>query len=262
MLRAMGRQARVPAALMQGPFTLDDARRHGLDVSHLRGRSWRRLGAAAYVWSGLPDDPIHRLEAARLRLPVGAAFSGSTAAWLHGLDVAPCNPIEATVPTSAGVSARSGLELHRRAITKDDVVRIRGLPATRIERTLAELCRRSTLTEGVVIVDTALHAGLVRLETVRSWTIASAGFHGIDRLRNVLDYAEPAAESPMESRLRMVLVLAGLPRPRVQVPIHDRWRRFIGRPDLYYEQVCLGIEYDGGIHVTLSPRTTGGRTAC
>ncbi|HET7338359.1 MAG TPA: DUF559 domain-containing protein [Candidatus Dormibacteraeota bacterium] len=138
--------------------------------------------------------------------------------------------------------------IHRRAITKDDVVRIRGLPATGIERTLAELCGRSTLTEGVVIVDTAMHAGLARLASLRSWTIGSAGFHGIDNLRNVLDYAEPAAESPMESRLRMVLVLAGLPRPRVQVPIHDRWRRFIGRPDLYYEQVRLGIEYDGGNH--------------
>ena len=52
----------------------------------------------------------------------------------------------------------------------------------------------------------------------------------------------------MESRLRMVLVLGGLPRPRAQVSIHDRWGRFVGRPDLFYEQQRLGIEYDGGIH--------------
>lgn len=52
----------------------------------------------------------------------------------------------------------------------------------------------------------------------------------------------------MESRLRMLLVLAGLPRPKAQVSIHDRWGRFVGRPDLYYEEHRLGIEYDGGVH--------------
>lgn len=52
----------------------------------------------------------------------------------------------------------------------------------------------------------------------------------------------------MESRLRMVLVLGGLPRPKAQVSIHDRGGRFIGRPDLYYEEHRLGIEYDGGVH--------------
>lgn len=30
--------------------------------------------------------------------------------------------------------------------------------------------------------------------------------------------------------------------------IKDRWGRFVGRPDLYYEKHRLGIEYDGGIH--------------
>jgi len=45
-----------------------------------------------------------------------------------------------------------------------------------------------------------------------------------------------------------LLILAGLPRPRTQVEIRDRWGRVIGRPDLYYEEYKLGIEYDGGLH--------------
>ena len=32
--------------------------------------------------------------------PPGAVFSGKTAAWLHGLEIEPCNPIEMTVPPS------------------------------------------------------------------------------------------------------------------------------------------------------------------
>lgn len=52
----------------------------------------------------------------------------------------------------------------------------------------------------------------------------------------------------MESRLRMLLVLAGLPRPEAQVSIRDRLHRFVGRPDLYYRDHRLGLEYDGGTH--------------
>ena len=57
----------------------------------------------------------------------------------------------------------------------------------------------------------------------------------------------------MESRLRMILVLAGLPRPKAQVAIYDKDGQFVGRPDLYYEEARLGIEYDGAIHRTTLP---------
>jgi len=46
----------------------------------------------------------------------------------------------------------------------------------------------------------------------------------------------------------MLLVLAGLPRPQAQFPVHDATGRFVGRPDLYYPNRRLGVEYDGGTH--------------
>jgi len=52
----------------------------------------------------------------------------------------------------------------------------------------------------------------------------------------------------METRLRMVLVLGGLPRPEAQVSLHDTKGRFLGRPDLFYPISKLGIEYDGATH--------------
>src|SRR5438445_6365656 len=75
-----------------------------------------------------------------------------------------------------------------------------------------------------------------------------AGYRGIERLRRAMNLAEPATESPMETRLRLLLVLAGLPRPQVQVPLHDDKGQFIGRPDLYYPAQRLALEYDGAIH--------------
>jgi very-short-patch-repair endonuclease len=234
--------------LLRGAFTVDEARHAGLDRWHMESASWIRIGPSTYIWERLASDPLHRLEAARRRLPSGGAFSGLTAAWLHGIDVKPCDPIEATVPQDAGVSARSGIALRRSVLGKGDVVKVRNMPVTTLVRTVGEVCGRLSLVEGVVVADAALHSGRVKLEQLVSWADLHAGHRGVQNLRRVLSHAEPAAESPMESRLRMVLVLSGLPRPKAQVSIRDRWGRLAGRPDLYYEEHRLGIEYDGGIH--------------
>jgi very-short-patch-repair endonuclease len=193
-------------------------------------------------------DPLEKLEVAWRRLPPGSAFSVLTAAWLHGLDVLPCNPIEATLPYEARVSGRSGIALRRTSFAPGDIVTVRKQRATAMPLTLTDLCRRLSLVEAVVVADAALHKRLSRMEQLTSWVASSAGRHGIKRLRRVVELVEPATESPMETRLRMILVLGGLPRPRAQVTIYDSRGRFVGRPDLYYERQRLGIEYDGSTH--------------
>ena len=248
MLARMSRIPRVPTRLLRGPFTVEEARQAGLERWHLEGASWTRLGPSTYISTGLSQNPMHQLAAAKRRLPPGAAFSGLTAAWLHGMDVVPCNPIEITVPENAGVSARAGIAVRRSKLGKGDVVQVRGMPATWIVRTLGEVCARLGLVEAVVVADAALHGGQVKLQQLASWADSNPGRRGMRNLRRVLTLVEPATESPMESRLRVVLVLGGLPRPKAQVSIHDRWGRFVGRPDLYYEHHRLGIEYDGGVH--------------
>jgi very-short-patch-repair endonuclease len=246
----MGRSPLVPAKLTAGPFTLADARRAGLDRWHLEGASWRRVGPTVYVWAGLQDTPEIKIEAALPRLPPTAVFSGLTAAWLHGLDVVPCDPIEVTIPKGIGVSARAGIVVRRAGLAPREVVKRHGMRATSILRTLSDLSIRLSVTEAVVVADMALHAGLARLADLNALCRARVGCVGVANLRRVAGYAEPAAESPMESRLRMVLVLGGLHRPKAQVSLHDTQGRFVGRPDLYYPDQRLGIEYDGGIHRT------------
>ena len=242
MLRSVGREAFLPPALTRGPFTVDEARLAGVERWHLRGANWRRVARGMYVWSGVPDTPIAKLVAASHRLPNVAAFSGLTAAWLHGLDVSPCDPIEVTVPRNAGISGRVGIRVSRSPLPEVDVVLIRGLRVTSVVRTIADLCRRLPLIEAVVIVDAALHS--------RRVTLAQLSQSARGTMKRVIQFAEPAAESPMESRLRMILVLGGLPRPKAQVSIYDPSRRFAGRVDLYYEEARLAIEYDGATHRT------------
>ncbi len=98
-----------------------------------------------------------------------------------------------------------------------DVVVRNDLRTTSVLRTLADLSQRLDLSEAVVAVDRALQLELISLPQLTSWVGARKGSKGIVRFRQVADLAEPAAESPMETRLRVLLVLAGLPRPEAQV---------------------------------------------
>jgi very-short-patch-repair endonuclease len=243
----MGRPV-VPATLREGPFTFVEAQRAGLTRRQLQGRSWRRVGFGQYVWAGLRDEAELLLASVQSRLPAEAAFSGRTAAWLHGLDFPPCDPVEVTVATHIGRSRLAGVSLHRAALTGNYLVWIRGLRATSALRTVFDIGCRPPPIEGVVAVDMALHHGLVRLPELREWLASHNGLKGARQFRRVVAAAEPLAESPMETRLRMLLVLAKLPRPEAQVSLHDEQGRFLGRVDLYYPTYRLAIEYDGGTH--------------
>jgi very-short-patch-repair endonuclease len=52
----------------------------------------------------------------------------------------------------------------------------------------------------------------------------------------------------METRLRLVLVAGGLPRPVTQFEVRDRDGVFVARLDLAYPSRRLGIEYEGDHH--------------
>lgn len=238
----------VPVELTHGPFTLAEAERAGLTRKQLRGRTWRRLGSGLYVWAGVADSPRLALMAVHRRLPDGAAFSGRTAAWLHGLDLTPCDPIEVTVPAASGVSGRAGVSVRRTRLADTDVVDRRGFRATSPLRTAVDLGSSLPLGEAVVAIDMSLHRRLITIDALHQYVASHVGRKGVGQLRRVIELADPAAESAMETRLRLLLVLAGLPRPETQVRLYDERGRFLGRPDLCYRTQRLCLEYDGAGH--------------
>jgi len=83
----------IPVALTTGPFTLEEARRHGLTKDHLLGASWRRLGGGLSALRAIADDPDVVHTASSRRLPMTPMFAGPIACWLHGLDLSPCYPV-------------------------------------------------------------------------------------------------------------------------------------------------------------------------
>src|ERR1700680_824804 len=94
----------------------------------------------------------------------------------------------------------------------------------------------------------ALHKHFLESDDLRSWACAHPRYRGLARLRRTIELAEPATESVMETRLRLLLVTARLPRPLAQVRFYDEAGDCLGRPDFYYPLHHLAIEYDGAQH--------------
>jgi very-short-patch-repair endonuclease len=238
----------IPAALTTGSFNLEEARRHGLTKDHLLGASWSRLGGGFYALRAIAHEPNVVLAAISRRLPTTAVFSGRTAGWLHGLDLPPCDPVEVTLPLGSHTSRLAGIAVRRSDVGASESVTRRGHPTTSLVRTLADLGRRLPLVEAVVTLDMALHKRLLKSDDLRSWACAHPRYPGIARLRRTIELAEPATESVMETRLRLLLVFARLPRPQAQVSLYDEAGDFLARPDFYYPLHRLAVEYDGAYH--------------
>lgn len=97
-------------------------------------------------------------------------------------------------------------------------------------------------------MDALLHSRVVKLQPLSAYLAAHRGWPGVPLLREVLTVAEPLSESPMETRLRLLLVDAGAPNPTAQHDVTDGRGRFIGRVDLAYPQWRIAIEYEGDHH--------------
>ena len=238
----------IPAELKRRPFSVTEAYRAGFTWDGLQTRTWVRLSWGQYAWSRLRRDIILELHAVARRVPSAYAFSGRTAAWLLGLDMPPCDPIEVTVARDLPVRARAGIRLRRARLPETDVQTRQGLRTTSAVRTASDLGSGRDLVESVVALDLALHASLVRMADLTRHVQAKFGAKGVKRLRRALELADSKSESPMETRLRIELVRARLPRPCVQTELHDASGRFLGRADLYYPDRRLVIEYDGENH--------------
>jgi hypothetical protein len=187
-----------------------------------------------------------RISAAALLLPAGGAVSGRSAAALHGVDVLRSDgPVEIVLPRDAAMRPRAGVAVRRALLPPDDVVCIDGIPVTTAVRTAFDLARLEQLVEGVVCLDAFVRAGLDAGQ-LADYVGAHPRWRGVRRAGQALQYADGGAESPMESRLRMILVLAGLPKPAVNQPLYDTRGVFLARPDLRIDRIL--VEFDGGVH--------------
>jgi very-short-patch-repair endonuclease len=125
---------------------------------------------------------------------------------------------------------------------------VRGIRCTSPVRTAYDLARQRDVVVAVVAVDRLSNRHRFNPDLLLHFAIRYRGARGNDRVPHVLAEACPYAGSPMESRLRMLIVRAGLPRPRVQWPVQDPSTRTVLWLDLAYPEHDIGIEYEGEVH--------------
>ncbi|MCU1616426.1 MAG: uncharacterized protein JWO98_3966, partial [Frankiales bacterium] len=151
-----------------------------------------------------------------------------------------CSPPGVRWHPTSGVHVRT-------ATTAGDVVTDRDLRWTARTRTAVDLIRRGSLDEAVVLLDRLVRADVADLTDVRAAAAALPRCSGSRQARTAAALADGLAESPQETRLRLLLRGSGLPLPVAQHRVTDDGR-FVARVDFAYPGQRLAIEYDGVWH--------------
>ncbi|MEV1328718.1 hypothetical protein AB0J20_03975 [Micromonospora costi] len=220
-----------------------------LTRAELRSRAWRPLFRDVYADAGLTVSHHTRcLAASRWILPPSAAIAGRSAAVLYGVgSVGIATPLDVLVPVGLRFGPVAGLAVHTGEIPEADVRLRAGIRVTTPLRTCWDLAQWLPVDEAVAVVDALAARRLVRTDELRGHAHDRLGMRGWKRMLRVAELADPGAESAPESRLRVRLVLAGLPRPVTQFVV-ERDGRFVARLDLAWPEYKVAVEYDGLWH--------------
>lgn len=205
----------------------------------------RRVLHGAYVDDALQDTPELRCAALLAVLPAGVALSGRTALWALGVDVLPGDErLDVTTLRGKHLVHRPGMRAWSALLPDEELVELPGgLLAVSAPRGFVDVARHEGLVESVALGDAVLRIGAATMEQLAGAVDRAAGLRGVLKARAVLPHLEPRSESQGESRLRMGLVLEGLPRPEAQVDLYLSSGEHVARVDLVIDDVLL--EYDG-----------------
>jgi very-short-patch-repair endonuclease len=175
-------------------------------------------------------------------LSTGAILAGQSAAavlgtkWLDG-----AAPAEIVRGDRHG---QRGLVVHSFELPDDEVHPVRGMRVTTAARTAFDIGRGLPGAKALPILDALLNATGVKPADVNALADGHPGARGIRRLRAALELTDGGAESPQETRVRLLLLAAGLPKPETQIEFRDLHIRV----DMGWREWKVAVEYDGIQH--------------
>lgn len=201
-----------------------------------------------YVGKDQQVIPVSRAIAAWLWSGRTATVAGLSAAALHGSRwIDPGLPAELN---RAEGCPTAGIVIHREALSADESCLVRGIPVTTPARTAFDLGRRKGLTAAVIRLDALANVTELTPAAVRGVAERHPGARGLVQLRRVIELMDGGAESPQESRTRLLLVRSGLRKPETQIVVHDRFGYPFARIDMGWAEWKVGVEFDGAQHWT------------
>ncbi|WP_233211158.1 DUF559 domain-containing protein [Mycobacterium sp. shizuoka-1] len=215
-----------------------------------RGEITRRALARGYkavyrdVYLSRDVELTAQLRARAAHLATGATLCGLSAAAAFGTKwIDPLAPAEII---RADRHAARGIVVHTWDLESDETCLTASMPVTTAARTAFDIGRRGQLVQTIPVLDALMNATGLKYAAVEAIAERHPRARGVSRLRSTLPLVDGGAESPQESRLRLLLVQAGLPRPETQIEFRDLHIRV----DMGWREWKVAVEYDGVQHWT------------
>ncbi|MGH3426016.1 MAG: endonuclease domain-containing protein [Mycobacteriales bacterium] len=156
--------------------------------------------------------------------------------------------MEVFIPVPHRYRPIKGIRFTRGELRPEHVTTVTGLPVLTPVRAAIETARRLRIIDSVPMLDAMAHDNRVaQPELLGCLPRRKPRIRGYARAEQAILLMDPKAESPQESRLRVMLTLQGLPPERSQ---HEVWDAdsFIARVDFAWPRHRLAVEYDGSWH--------------
>lgn len=215
----------------------------------LRGPDFTRLHPDVYVGSDVEVDAWVRVRALRVWSRGRGIVAGPLAALAWEAEC-PWEDAELVVPShvrSPAADVRPRVDL----LPVDEFAPLYDCGVTTPVRTAFDLARREPLVDAIAAVDALAHACRLTADDLDCVAGRHPGVRESAQIRRVLELIDPAAESCMETRTRLALVLRGVPAPTSQFWVVLRTGKRV-RLDLAWPEAKLAVEYDGPEHRTIS----------
>jgi len=140
----------------------------------------------------------------------------------------------------------TGILVRNERIDADEIAQIGDLLVTTPERTAFDLARHSPRDVAVRHLDSLARATGVTAAGVMLLAERYPRARGLRRARIALALMDGGAQSPQETRLRLILIDDGLSPPRTQIRVSDGANEaFI---DMGYDEPMVGLDYEGAHH--------------
>ena len=236
------------------PFTLQQASAFGLSDHRLRSAlndgEIRRIVRGVYAPTDLEDTAASRAEAVALVVRPHQIVCDRTAAWLHDVDVFGLTDkfvlpeVEVCALRGHAITELRGVDGRTRDLKPVDLMNLGRLRVTTPLRTALDLACGLGQHRALGALDQFMRHHAVTHWEMRQQLLRFRRRRGVVQARRLVALADPRAESPMESWVRLDIHLAGLPAPELQHPIlHDGVLLY--RLDHAYPAHRVAVEYDG-----------------
>lgn len=266
----MPRARPLPADLDERGFTVAAARAAGVSMSRLRAQDLDAPTRGVRASSREPiarvagETPSQRMDQLRQDMFRRAAliglvltphqfFSHETGLGLAGVPLPYTTAAERAIHVSARRPAakprRAGVIGHRLQARQPAPWRARGLPIEHPARMWRQTAATWDLDDLIAAGDHLVspRRSLATLDELRREVDDAGDLHG-RVLSRALAEIRIGSETAEETKLRLCLVRAGLPEPKLNLSISAPDGRFVARLDLAYPRYRVAVESDGRIH--------------